>query len=150
MTTRRKKPPAQRATPAQRRRQQEAIDLRIQGHTYHDIAKQLGYKDRASAYNAIHALLDRTEHDHADQLRELEQLRLDHLWHRALTDLAKADHDRSSPLINTCVRISERRSRLLGLDAPTRIHDVTPPPVDFAARERQLTEEILALRDTTA
>lgn len=126
-------------------RAREALELRRRGKQWAEIADELGYADRASAYNAAKRLLDRTEFEAVEEYRAIEADRLDEA-HRiqaeALEQLAKSRAlDAIPPAVSALVKISDRRSKLLGLDAPTRV-DVAHSGEDFAATAARLMKEI--------
>lgn len=122
-------------------RGRQALALRRDGKTWPRIAEELGYADRASAYNAAKRLLDRTEFESVEEYRAIEADRLDEL-HRVQWDaLQSTPVTALPPAISALVKISDRRSKLLGLDAPTRVN-VTGTE-DFAATAVQLMAEIL-------
>jgi hypothetical protein len=90
--------------------------LRKSGCPYREIARLLGvnvhtaYSDVAAE---LCALRDETI-DHAQELRSLELQRLDAM-HMGLWPQIRAGNP---PAVTAGIRVSERRSRLLGLDAP--------------------------------
>lgn len=96
-----------------------ALELRIAGASYRVIAKSLGYKSVSSVHTAIERALKQTVQEPADELRKLEMERLDAMG------LKVWEQVRSGNLgaVDRMLRIMERRSKLLGLDAPVR-HDV--------------------------
>jgi hypothetical protein len=98
-------------------RQAEAIRLRSQGLSYPAIAKRLGFRSRQAAFDAVRRALDSTIREPADELRQLDLLRLDRLWRAHYPAACAGDQQATA----TCLRIMERRSRLLGLDVPTTI-----------------------------
>lgn len=51
-------------------REGEAVRLRLEGFSYHDIARAVGYRSRASAWKAVDRALGRTTAANVDQLRE--------------------------------------------------------------------------------
>jgi hypothetical protein len=101
---------------ARRERERLAVALRVDGCTYAAIGDRLGISDRMAS-RVVNRAINRVLREPVGQLIELEARRLDALWAamwpRALTGSARH--------AEVCVRISERRSRLLGLDAPTRV-----------------------------
>ncbi|TCN51816.1 hypothetical protein EV641_109207 [Rhodococcus sp. SMB37] len=126
-------------------RGRQALELRRDGKTWPQIAEELGYADRASAYNAAKRLLDRTEFESVEEYRAIEADRLDEA-HRiqfgaleVLVSMGK--FEAVPPAVSALAKISDRRSKLLGLDAPTRVN-VTGTE-DFAATAVQLMAEIL-------
>jgi hypothetical protein len=130
--------------------------LRSEGRTLQQIASQLGFSDRSSARRAISRALAAAVREPAEELVILECLRLDALT-RAAWEVLEAEHHVVSagrlvhgpdgaPLrddgpmlcaIDRLIRISERRCRLLGLDAPprSRVQAIDEPTVDRAIRE---------------
>lgn len=153
--------PRQAAT-AQRRA--AAIRLRLEGKSYEDIATELGYSNRASACKDITrateaAILE--QRAGVEVLREQELMRLDALWQEVWRVL-KTEHfvlhqggvveiEQGEQLvrviddgpvlaaIDRLLKIQERRSKYLGLDAPVR-HEVTIDELDDQIRT--LTREL--------
>jgi hypothetical protein len=111
------RPPGEDAK--KRARANQALELRIAGATYRQIAAQLGVSEKAAYYDVQDELarLDPIIHGRAERLRELENARLDRL-HVALAAGIKAG--RESAILAT-VRVMERRAKLCGLDAPERV-----------------------------
>lgn len=98
-------------------RQAIAIQRRLAGDTYAQIATELGYAGSQGAYEAVRAGLRAFATETADQVRAMEVARLDQLmqahWQQAL------DGDIKHTTI--VLDIMRRRANLLGLDAPKRI-----------------------------
>lgn len=107
-----------RQTPSQDRLELEkkTLDMRRGGATYQEIADELGYKNRGTAYKAVHRAIGRTLQDSADDLRAVEADRLDRLqmgsWAAAMRGDPKA--------VANVLRVMERRAKLLGLDVPSK------------------------------
>lgn len=121
-----------------RARAAEATRLRAEGLPYREIADRLGYSSENAANKAVLALLRRTEAEAVADLRALEAERLDHLTRvtlEGITASAQSGQGLSAPLVSAAVRISERRARLLGLDAPQRLEMASPVDIDGIARE---------------
>jgi len=116
----------------------EACRLRARGRTYEQIGADL-HLSKSSAYEAVQRALADTVREPADEVRQLELLRLDEL-HRAALGVMEATHyvvDKGTvvqwegaPLvddgpvlaaIDRLLRIQERRAKLLGLDAPLKV-----------------------------
>lgn len=111
-----------------RQRAAEAVQLRAEGLTYQEIADQLGFTTENAANKAVLNLLRRTETEAADTLKALEVRRLDLLWSKTIRGITRSETSQqglSAALVSAAVRVSERRSRLLGLDSPTQIEDVS-------------------------
>jgi hypothetical protein len=125
----------------------QALELRKDCLTYQEIADRLGCS-RGNAYKLVtKGLAELTEQvkSSADELRELENIRLDTLWTKAYD---KA-HGGDLSAINTCLKISERRAKLNGLDSPTRA-DITvtpnPPALPVTDQEKQILNELARIR----
>ncbi len=94
----------------------KALDLRIAGLPYDRIAQALGCS-KAQAHRYVTAALEETRNrvaEQVEQVREMELQRIDaivvSLWQK-----------RGDPRVaDTLLRAGERRSKLLGLDAPER------------------------------
>jgi hypothetical protein len=151
---------AQRAATAKRRN--AAIAMRLAGATYDQIADDLGYASRSAAFVDITRALEinlAEQRRTTDLFRQEELQRLDALWARAWMVLERhhvtVSHGRivcgddGDPLlddgpvlaaIDRLLKIQERRSKFLGLDAPTK-HEVVS--MDVLDREIQrLTAEL--------
>jgi hypothetical protein len=101
---------------AARERERVAVMLRIDGLKYHEIGAQLGISDRMAS-RIVNRAMNRVLREPVGQLVDLEAARLDRLW-QAMLPRALAGSARHAEV---CVSISERRSRLLGLDQPTKM-----------------------------
>ncbi|WP_051165464.1 hypothetical protein [Nocardia testacea] len=105
------------AQPEERTRQTEALRLRLAGLAYDQIAERLGYSDRSGAFRAVQAVLDRQESHAAEELRKIEDARLDLLWLKAFPGVMAGD----VKSIEVAARLHDRRARLHGLSAPQRV-----------------------------
>ena len=112
-------------------RGRRVLELRLAGLTYEQIGEQVGLS-KAGVRKAILSAMKRTQQEPADELRELEGGRLDTAQRAIWSQVIKGD----LPAIDRFVRISERRSKLFGIDAPTKV-DLRVEEID-AAIERQL------------
>jgi hypothetical protein len=102
---------------AQAEKEARIIELRRTGATWELIAKTVGYANASGAYKAYQKALGRIVEPKIEELRAVEVDRLDRLqfaiWERAKDGDIKA--------IDAVLRILDRRTRILGLDAPTKI-----------------------------
>lgn len=115
----RNSPTAQRRIEA-KERAKKALELRKKGMRYEAIAQQLGYSSRGNAHKAVMKelnLLAKECLEEAAQVRDLELQRLDALYLKAWEAVEGGD----LPAIDRCLRIMERRAKLLGLDAAEKI-----------------------------
>jgi hypothetical protein len=129
---------AERQADAARRRAQ-VLQARLAGASFEDIGQRLGVSDTRAHQLYVDAL-HRTVQEPADQLRVLELHRLDQLQAHAVKVLRGrhvviqggrvvvdrqgqpyTDHSPVLAAIAALLRIAERRARLLGLDAPSRV-----------------------------
>ncbi len=93
-----------------------ALELRAQGLSYEQIAQEVGYANRGTAYTVINHALQAREAESVAELRAMEVARLDALQ-LALWGEAMAGDLRS---VSVITRIIEARCRLLGLVEPAR------------------------------
>lgn len=90
--------------------------------THSKIAETLGYRGKSGAFNAINQALSYVLQEAAEPLLKLELERIDAQF-KIAWDIA---HDEAQPAgirlaaLDRCVRIMERRAKLLGLDQPVR------------------------------
>jgi len=96
-----------------RQRQAAALDGRLKGKTYRDVAAELGVTVH-TAFRYVEQALDAVIREPAEQVREMELQRLDRLYKAASPAAESGD----AMMIAACLKIQERRARLLGLDAP--------------------------------
>ena len=96
-----------------------ALKMRLRGATYAAIAQSLGYSDSSGAYRAIQRVLHAQETEDGEELKLLENMRLDELQ-RTFHGIALDDKDDKAA--GVVLRVMERRAKLNGLDAPTRTH----------------------------
>jgi hypothetical protein len=122
--------------------QAAAMRMRIDGYTYEEIGERFGLA-RDIVFDLISKGISRTVLDSVEQFRNIELIRLEAL-HKIVW---KRINQGRVELIVTALRIMERRSKLLGLDAPER-HDILLNEVDRLAEETGLDKKkILAQVD---
>ncbi|URC17617.1 terminase small subunit [Gordonia phage Tardus] len=124
-------------TAALNEKQTKLLELYIQGHKFADIAKEVGYANRSNAYIALQTVLKQRAQERAQLADHVLEIQLERF------DLLIATHmqiatDKSNPLdaarsATVVLQISDRITRLLGLDQPQR-HEVTVA-VDDVDRE---------------
>lgn len=159
---------AQAVNIAQRRA--EAVDMRIAGASFKTIADKLGYKTASAACQDVGRALEQAVAEQTrsvEAYREEELQRLDALLAEAWAIL-KRDHltvshgrivygDNGEPIlddgptlqaIDRILKIQERRSKYLGLDAPTKVEAITIDSLDQAIA--QLTAELEGTEARTA
>ena len=100
----------------QNERRRKALELRKAGANYQQIADRLGLANKSMAWQAVHAAIRDIVREPAEAVLTIELARLDALLLGVWT-AAKAGDVRA---IDRALRIMERRSAYLGLDAPKR------------------------------
>lgn len=103
-------------TIASRVRAAKALELRSEGMGFPEIAKELGYNSRQAAHDAVQRALDGVLREPAEKLRTLDLERLDRMWQTHFLQAQAGDVQS----LSACLKIMERRARLLGLDAPVQ------------------------------
>lgn len=98
----------------------KALELRKAGANYQSIADALGYRGASGAFKAVQSGLKAVLREPAEELRTLELERLDGILMAIYPKARQGD----SQAIDRCLRVMERRSKLLGLDAPAK-YDIT-------------------------
>jgi DNA-binding CsgD family transcriptional regulator len=100
-------------------RRVESLQLRKKGFSYFEIGEKLDVSGRTVRRDVQKYLeiIAQTCTETAEEVREIELQRLDGLWTVAHDKAIKGD----LPAIDRCLRIQERRAKLLGLDAVQRV-----------------------------
>ncbi len=129
-------------------RRARCVELALAGHSYDEIALEVGYQSRGTAWRAVQDSLNSRIAEAVTEYRELELARLDALqaahWPQAV-----AGSVRSADLV---LRVIDRRMKLLGLDQRRMEDDrprylvVSAPEADEAGYIRQL-QAITAMSD---
>ena len=121
-----------------RERAARALDLRITGATYRQIAQALHVNEKTAYYDVQDELgrLDALTRQQAERLRDLEMRRLDQLT-VALASGIRAGEPRA---VLAAVRLMERRAKLLGLDAPLQVTGADGAPLSVTIVHQQVPE----------
>jgi hypothetical protein len=106
---------------ARRKTQAEALELRMTGMSFPKIAAELGITSQY-AHKLVTKALQEVTQEPAEELLVLETERLDALMNAAYK---RAILNGGSYDINSCLKIMERRAKLLGLDGAIKVEDVT-------------------------
>jgi DNA-binding CsgD family transcriptional regulator len=122
-----------------RERAARALDLRITGATYRQIAKALNVNEKTAYYDVQDELgrLDALTLKKAERYRDLETRRLDQLT-IALAAGIRAGDPRA---ILAAARLMERRAKLLGLDAPLQVTGADGAPLSVTIVHQELKED---------
>jgi len=103
-------------------RSKQALELRKGGASFPEIARALGYAAPAGAYQAVMSALRKTLKEPAEEVRTLEVARLDAMLLALWAQVKQGNQG----AIDKALKVEERRARLLGLDAPTKIAPTNP------------------------
>lgn len=108
--------------PEQIDKERQVLELKRSGATWDAIAQVVGYSNGSGAFKAYQRAMVRTLQQPADELRDAEIDRLDRLqrayWFEAIGDKNTPPVHKSAEIV---LKIIDRRAKLLGLDAPTKI-----------------------------
>lgn len=104
-------------TAAARVKGARALELRMQGKTFEAIARELGYAGKQGAYESVKRSIDAITREPAEELIKLDLERLDVLWQIQYLNAQSGDVQAMA----ACMKIMERRAKLLGLDAPAKV-----------------------------
>lgn len=103
-------------------RHRRVLELRKAGWTFERIAKEVGYASLNGAHTAFQRALKATIQQPADEVRRLEVERLDALLATLWPDLTNAvSFVQRNQAIDRILGVMDRRARMLGLDAPTKV-----------------------------
>ena len=109
---------------------EEVVRLRALGLSFQAIAERVGYSGRSGAKEAYSQAIKIWGTEAVDELRVIENERLDHL-HRTL--MARLETSIRNPetesteivaIVNSAINLSRRRSTLNGLDSASK-HEIT-------------------------
>jgi len=110
-------------------RERDALELRKTGMTYEQIAKKLEMSS-TGAYKCVSRALERLEAETGEKANEVRKLELERLdvmlagvWKKAQAGNVYA--------VDRVLRIQERRSKYLGLDAQEESQVLAPPVINF-------------------
>ena len=94
----------------------KALELRMEGMKFDDIANELGYNSKQAAFDAVSRELKAITREPAEEVLRIDLERLDRMWGIHYLNAQAGD----AVALSSCMRIMERRARLLGLDAPAK------------------------------
>ena len=132
-------------------KQQQALELRMAGRTWQEIAEHLGYKSHTGAYEAVKVALSRSNHEAAFDYRNLTLGRLTKILQVHWPLMLQADPVASKLCLQT---IKDMRD-LMGLDSPARLEhtgaDGAPIQHEVMTLDvGDITQAIEVLRDAGA
>ncbi|WP_163725309.1 hypothetical protein [Mycobacterium gallinarum] len=130
----------------ERQRALSAVELRVQGQAYAQIAHALGYSDESGARHAVSRLLARREAEGIDELRAVHLARLEGVLSAFWPAATSGDTDAARIVLRTL----DSLAKLYGLDAPTRVAvgASLTDTVGFANEAARLIESIASMGGT--
>lgn len=128
-------------------RRRTAVEMRIAGSTWQQIADALGFDSRASAYHDVRRGLQQAVAELAIPLEEYRQLTLDRL-EAMINALWPKVEEGDTKAIDSTLRILAQQADLLGLKAPQRVEVLTIDAIDSAIAE--LTAQLAGSREADA
>lgn len=120
----------------------EILALRVMGLSISQIAERVS-RSESAVEKLLQVTLDKAEVLGVEEMRELENTRLDRAQFAVWADVLKGD----SKAIATFLRISDARSKLNGLYAPTRIDMNLSVRQDLERALQQLDDIIIPIID---
>lgn len=94
-----------------------ALQLRLQGYTYAEIAERVGYKSKSAAHLAVMREIRRIPAPYAEELRQVEMERLEIALRALYPKVIRGDCN----AIKRWTDVIELQCRMLGLLAPTQV-----------------------------
>ena len=134
-----------------RNKQQQALELRMAGRTWQEIAEHLGYKSHTGAIEAVKVALARSNHEAAEDYRNLTLGRLTKILQVHWPLMLQADPVASK----LCLQTIKDMRELTGLDAPSKLEHSGPDgaPIKhevITLNVDDIREALTVLRDSGA
>lgn len=126
--------PGNTVTRARNRKTNAALQMRLAGATWNEIALTLGYPTARTALVAVERALERELRTTGDRdaLRRLASARLERLLRAVWPKAIDGDHPDQMTAVNRAKELVGQWSKLHGLDAPTEVvvHNPTQAEID--------------------
>lgn len=129
---------AKRRKATHQARRTKAVSMALAGLSFEQIGEELGISLQA-AHSMVNRTIEETRNTNVDELRQVENARLDRAQAAIWSDVLKGDQK----AINTFLRISERRAKMNGLDAPSKVQMSVEVRQEMQQALTQLEEVIL-------
>tara|TARA_R110002126_G_scaffold157135_1_gene304641 strand:+ start:500 stop:979 length:480 start_codon:yes stop_codon:yes gene_type:complete len=112
-----------------------AVQLRVSGASFQDIARTLGLSNAKAAIRIVTTELANLAEEDSDartRLRKETNMQLDELVQSVRHKALNPADDEHLPAIRTMLAVLDRRAKLNGLDAPTEliVHNPTQTEID--------------------
>lgn len=115
----------------------QVLELRVKhNYTWSQIADELGYTDPSNVRKVLFRALDRWEVENVTEMRAIENAKLDadEQALRRIIDAPDTEPEVRRRTVETRVKLSTRRAKLNGLDAPIQVQ-VQQVTADDARRQ---------------
>ncbi len=109
-----------------REKQAIALDMRRKGFLLREIGAALGIDNQGTVTKLIQKAMREVVREPAEELVQMELDRLDSMFVKAYERAADHEKPLNKEAVDTCLRIMERRARLLGIDKPTKVASTDP------------------------
>lgn len=129
-------------------RRLKALELRIAGKTYDQIAKELGVGYKA-AWDYVHHTLRVREEELVPQLRQIEADRLDRVLQVAfgIADNSRTKVENKLKALDRVIRAVQVRANLFGLNAPVEVtlreHSQQSPEIEALIKRAEQTNQAI-------
>lgn len=112
------------------------LNRRLQGWSQREIAEEIGV-ERSRVSQIVSQALAETVREPADEVREMELMRLDKYQKRMDDQIENGKNNEARLAVDRALAILQQRARLLGLEAPQRrvVDVVTDESLERARRE---------------
>jgi len=111
-----------------------AVQLRVHGTSYEDIAMTLGLSSPRAALTLVSRELATQGEgmtEERDEMRRVEAARLDELLVGLMEKATNTEHTEHIIAVRAAVTVIDRRIKLYGLDAPTEVTIHTPTQTEL-------------------
>ena len=132
-------------------RQKQAVELRMAGRTWHEIADSLGYASTSGAVAAVRAVLSRSDADYGTQFRTLTLERLTKILQTYWPAMLRGDQSSAT----VCLKAIKDMRDVTGIDMPARMEHSGPDgsPIQHQVMTLDIgdiSEALTTLRDAGA
>lgn len=115
-----------RLSRAEKRR--PALELRVKGYSFQEIADELGYADSGVAHNVVKDELEAARVETVEEMRQIEGARLERAIQAIWPQVLRGDLE----AIKTLLQVVRLKARLYGLDTGQEVEaDTEAAPVLF-------------------
>ena len=110
-----------------------ALDLRRRGYLLTEIAAEMGISAPSTVAKLIKKALREIVREPAEDVMQIELDRLDSMFVSAYARASDKGQPFNRDAVETCLKVMERRAKLLGIDKPTKTSLTDPSGEQEAA-----------------